>query len=95
MDLEKHFDILNKYGDKNLDLDKDLDKSNCLKKTCCEKEENHIIINDVIECKECRGVVTNIVSNAEWKYYGSNNLNSSPAPKPVCEMSTSNPATSV
>ena len=72
MDFEKHFELINQYEEKDKEKEKGCDKD--IK--CCDKEENYMIVNGIIECKKCRNTITNIVSSAEWKYYGSNNSNS-------------------
>jgi len=66
MDIERHFASLDEINIK--------DNSNV--KKCCENEGNYHINNDMIECKICKNIITNIITNAEWKYYGTNDTRS-------------------
>jgi len=68
MEIEKYFESLNDFNDEK-------DEGNKEEKECCEKEENYLVSNDTIQCKICNNTITNIVTNAEWKYYGTNNSN--------------------
>jgi transcription initiation factor TFIIB len=70
MEFEKHFESLDRINEA------ECNKDNKLKNNCCQLEENHNLLNDMIECRVCKNIITNIVSNAEWKYYGSGNINS-------------------
>ena len=70
MEFEKHFESLDRINEA------EGNKDNKLKNNCCQLEENHNLLNDMIECRVCKNIITNIVSNAEWKYYGSGNINS-------------------
>ena len=69
MDYENHFNFLS-----------ELDKKGEEKEVkCCDLEENYQKDNDMILCKICSNVITNICDNPEWRYYGSkDNKNSDP-----------------
>ena len=70
MDFEEHYDFLNKM---------DTDKGKVEKKSCCDLKENYQNDNDIIVCKVCLNVITNISDNPEWRYYGiKDNKNSDP-----------------
>lgn len=46
-------------------------------KQCCEDIKNHLVFQGVITCSKCNNTITNIMSTAEWRYYGSNDTKSS------------------
>ena len=46
---------------------------------CCQKEENYLISNGIIQCKLCSNTISNICDNPEWRYYsGNDNKTSDP-----------------
>jgi len=57
-------EILFQTLDKNLNINKKEVK-------CCDIEENFDIKNSVVTCLKCNNVISNILNNPEWKYYGS------------------------
>lgn len=61
MDFEDHYDFLNTLSDEN--KEKDI--------KCCENSENYQNDNDMIICRVCSNVITNISNNAEWRCYKS------------------------
>ena len=69
MDFDKHFgilDTLEEKEEKNIEI------------RCCQDEANYSISDNMIICKVCNNTITNISSDAEWKYYGSNEKNNDP-----------------
>tara|TARA_Y100000768_G_scaffold388507_1_gene384832 strand:- start:2689 stop:3693 length:1005 start_codon:yes stop_codon:yes gene_type:complete len=67
MDLTNHFEYLNTIGKK----EKEETNANVEgKKKCCELKENYQMNDDVIVCKECSNIITNISMNPEWRFYG-------------------------
>lgn len=52
-------------------LDKKIDDVNC-----CDKSCNYIYNNEIISCKVCNDVISNISDNPEWRYYGSDDTKS-------------------
>jgi transcription initiation factor TFIIB len=77
MEIDKHFDILNDF---NISEGYNSDGNNL---KCCEKEENYQEVNDTIQCKVCKNTITNISSNAEWKYYGNSSRDPTRCGMPV------------
>ena len=68
MDLEDHFNFLS-----GLDKKEEDEK----KLTCCDLKDNYQNDNDMVICKVCKNVITNICDNPEWRYYGSKDNKSS------------------
>ena len=67
MSFDDHYDFLNELsGDKQ-------DK----KVKCCEDIENYQNDNDIIVCKICSNVITNISNNPEWRCYRTKDSKSS------------------
>jgi len=62
MDFEDHFNFLST-------LDKKEEGKEILK--CCDQKGNYQNANDMIICKVCSSIITNISDNPEWRYYGS------------------------
>ena len=44
---------------------------------CCENECNFTQKNSIISCKECGEIISNILEEPEWRYYGSDDTKSS------------------
>jgi transcription initiation factor TFIIIB Brf1 subunit/transcription initiation factor TFIIB len=61
MDFEKHFDFIDT-------LSKDQETG---KEACCQQRENIQIERGMTKCKVCSNIISNIVDNPEWRYYGS------------------------
>ena len=80
MEIDKHFDILNDFDISENKLNENKEKG---KEKCCEKEENYQEVNDMIQCKICKNMITNISLNAEWKYYGNNSSDPTRCGMPV------------
>ena len=49
----------------------DLDDNKKSLSNCCENIDNYSYINEIITCKCCNEVISNISDNPEWRYYGS------------------------
>ena len=41
------------------------------KRICCSKEENYLMDQGMLRCKECLSIISNITNQPEWRYYGS------------------------
>lgn len=67
MDFENHFNFLSTLDKK--------EEENSVK--CCDLKENYQNDNDMIICKVCSNVITNICDHPEWRYYGSKDNKSS------------------
>lgn len=66
MDYDDLFNNLDNYN--NIEL---------IKTLCCDNYNNYIINNDVIYCKICNDIVSNIIDSPEWKNYNcSESINS-------------------
>ena len=44
---------------------------------CCENECNFTRKDSIISCKECGEIISNILEEPEWRYYGSDDTKSS------------------
>ena len=44
--------------------------------TCCDREENYVMGETCITCKECSSEITNIIDSPEWRFYGSKDTKS-------------------
>jgi transcription initiation factor TFIIB len=64
MDFEKHFDFIDSLNESD-------DESNKKGKPCCSLKENVEIEEGMTKCKVCSNIISNIVDNPEWRYYGS------------------------
>ena len=60
MDFEKHFDYFDTLSEKEKEKEK----------TCCSQRENVQIEQGMTKCKVCSNIISNIVDNPEWRYYG-------------------------
>tara|TARA_B110000971_G_C20036452_1_gene514516 strand:+ start:67 stop:1047 length:981 start_codon:yes stop_codon:yes gene_type:complete len=85
-DFEDHFDFLST-------LEKKEEEEVELK--CCELKENYQNDNDMIICKVCSNVITNISDNPEWRYYGSKDNKSSDPTRCGMPVNTLLPESSV
>jgi transcription initiation factor TFIIB len=63
MDFDKHFDFIDS-------LSKEQEQEQEQKK-CCELKENIEIEQGMTKCKVCSNIISHIVNNPEWRYYGS------------------------
>lgn len=63
----------------NNELFKELDKLNEKIETneCCLQINNYIFKNELVKCKICDTLISNISDNPEWRYYGSDDTKSS------------------
>ena len=86
MDLEDHFNFLSGL-DKNEEDEKKL--------TCCDLKDNYQNDNDMVICKVCKNVITNICDNPEWRYYGSKDNKSSDPTRCGMPVNTLLPESSV
>lgn len=86
MDLEDHFNFLSKL-DKKEETEKVL--------SCCDLKDNYQSDNDMIICKVCKNVITNICDNPEWRYYGSKDNKSSDPTRCGMPVNTLLPESSV
>ena len=86
MDLEDHFNFLSTL-DKKEEEEKEL--------TCCDLKDNYQNDNDMIICKVCKNVITNICDNPEWRYYGSKDNKSSDPTRCGMPVNTLLPESSV
>ena len=75
--METHFDS---YFEK---LD-EINETVVSEKRCCENEGNYCFEEGIIVCKECGGMINNILDSPEWKNYKSSSgclLYTSPSPR--------------
>ena len=86
MDLEDHFNFLSTL-DKKEEEGKEL--------TCCDLKDNYQNDNDMVICKVCKNVITNICDNPEWRYYGSKDNKSSDPTRCGMPVNTLLPESSV
>ena len=61
MDFENHFIILDDICE--------IKPENISK--CCDKYDNYLHIDGIVQCKVCNELITNIIDSPEWRYYGS------------------------
>lgn len=66
MDFEDHYDFLNGLSGETKDK----------KVKCCENPDNYQSDNDMVFCKVCLNLITNISNNPEWRCYKSKDGNS-------------------
>ena len=66
MSLEEHYEYLNIISEEE-DIDKKVEDDI---RPCCKLKENYQNDNDMVVCKVCSNVITNISNNPEWRYYG-------------------------
>jgi len=86
MDFEKHFDYIDSLNDENNSLE-------TIK--CCEKPENILIEQGMKKCKQCSCIISNIVDNPEWRYYGNTDSKSSDPTRCGMPVNTLLPESSV
>ena len=67
MDLEDHFNFLSTFNKK-------CDEK---KSTCCDLKDNYENDNNMVICKVCKNIITNICDTPEWRYYGAKDNKSS------------------
>ena len=63
MDFDKHFDFIDSLSEAN--------EVKGLVGQCCQQRENIEIEQGMTKCKVCSNIISNIVNNPEWRYYGS------------------------
>ena len=85
MDFENHFNFLS-------ELNKKEEEKSVI---CCDLKENYQSDNDMIICKVCSNVITNICDNPEWRYYGSKDNKSSDPTRCGMPVNTLLPESSV
>ena len=85
MEFDKHFDFIDSLheDDKNKGV------------TCCSKIENIQIEKGMTKCKVCSNIISNIVDNPEWRYYGSGDNKSSDPTRCGMPVNTLLPESSV
>ena len=86
MDFEKHFDYIESLNDEKTELE-------TIK--CCEKPKNILIEQGMKKCKQCSCIISNIVDNPEWRYYGNNDSKSSDPTRCGMPVNTLLPESSV
>jgi transcription initiation factor TFIIIB Brf1 subunit/transcription initiation factor TFIIB len=86
MDLEDHFNFLSTL-DKKEEIKPEI--------SCCDIKDNYQNDNDMIICKVCKNVITNICDNPEWRYYGSKDNKSSDPTRCGMPVNTLLPESSV
>tara|TARA_Y100000389_G_scaffold204694_1_gene258931 strand:+ start:460 stop:1401 length:942 start_codon:yes stop_codon:yes gene_type:complete len=67
MDFEKHFDFIDTLADETINK----------KENCCSLKENVEIEQGMTKCKICSNIISNIIDNPEWRYYGSSDTKTS------------------
>jgi len=72
-ELEQQFSDLQSLIDEKTEPDIKIDK-------CCDKKENYLFDDDIIKCKICSNVISNISINPEWRYYTNGDNKSSGDP---------------
>lgn len=85
MDFDKHFDFIDSL---NHDDEKEIIN-------CCSKIENIEIEQGMTKCKICSNIISNIVDNPEWRYYGSGDNKSSDPTRCGMPVNTLLPESSV
>jgi len=63
MNFDKHFDFID-----SLSKEEEKEKE---KEKCCQQRENIEIDQGMTKCKVCSNIISNIINNPEWRYYGS------------------------
>ena len=75
MEFNEHFDLLNT-----------LNQGDDCKQKCCENVNNFISLDEIIHCKICDKIISNIIDSPEWRFYGHNdnkNINPTRCGMPV------------
>lgn len=85
MDFEKHFDFIDSLTEKKEQ------KST----KCCSLLENIEIEQGMTKCKVCSNIISNIVDNPEWRYYGNIDTKSSDPTRCGMPVNTLLPESSV
>ena len=85
MDFEKHFDFIDS-------LSQDECKKNI---NCCSLQENVQNEQGMKKCKVCSNIISNIVDNPEWRYYGNVDTKSSDPTRCGMPVNTLLPESSV
>ena len=62
--MDKHFDFIDL-----IETESD-SKKRKEKEKCCDCKENYQIEQGMIKCKVCLNIISNIIENPEWRYYG-------------------------
>ena len=55
----------------------DLDKNDIIADKCCDLENNYNFTDNIITCKICNNMISNILDSPEWRYYGSEDTKNS------------------
>ena len=61
MDFDGHFDLLNQ-----------INKEDEYPEKCCENLKNFVFLDEIVHCKICDNIVSNIIDSPEWRFYGHN-----------------------
>ena len=61
------------------DMFKELDRLTETEKPyiCCEDKENYMFEDNILVCKKCNKIISNILDSPEWRYYGSEDTKNS------------------
>tara|TARA_Y100000389_G_scaffold162186_1_gene164892 strand:+ start:2989 stop:3945 length:957 start_codon:yes stop_codon:yes gene_type:complete len=71
--MDKYFQNL----DETLCELKTEDTQSIPEKSCCDNIKNHRVFQGMTTCSICNDIITNIIENPEWRYYGSQDTKSS------------------
>ena len=85
MDFEKHFDFIDTLGE----------DMHFKEKHCCVLQGNIVIEQGMTKCKVCSNIISNIVDNPEWRYYGNTDSKSSDPTRCGMPVNTLLPESSV
>ena len=75
MDFEHHFDFIDSITEEEKEKKEE---------KCCGLQENIVIEQGMTKCKICSNIISNIVDNPEWRYYG--NIDSKNSDPTRCGM---------
>tara|TARA_B100001123_G_C15319020_1_gene1027255 strand:- start:1242 stop:2201 length:960 start_codon:yes stop_codon:yes gene_type:complete len=84
--LNGHFQYIDSLSDTNHEKSMD---------NCCKSRMNYIYDNDIIKCKICTNIISNITNHPEWRYYGSTDSKSSDPTRCGMPINTLLPESSV